>query len=58
MEVLVSQDVRDRNVAQLLLDLLRITTHAGTWSIVDRYFPDAEILARARLHIEDLLFQL
>jgi len=46
MEVLASQNVRDRSDVQLLLDLLQITTHVRTWSVVDRHFPDAENPAR------------
>ena len=55
MKTLASRSVRDRADIELLLRQLRITTPAGVWAVVDRYFPGVRIPDRARLLIEDLL---
>jgi len=41
--------------ANRLLDRLRITTAAGVWDIIARYFPGQTITDRSRLLVEDLL---
>lgn len=55
MKVIAARGVRDGEDIRLLLDRLRITTAAGVWGIVARYFPDETITGRSRLLVEDLL---
>jgi hypothetical protein len=55
MKVLAARGVRDGEDIRLLLDRLRVTTAAGVWDIVARYFPGETITDRSRLLVEDLL---
>lgn len=55
MKVVAARSVRDAEDIRLLLDRLRITTGAGVWEIVTRYFPGQEISDRSRLLVEDLI---
>ena len=57
MKVVAARGVRDGDDIRLLLDRLRITTAAGVWQIVARYFPGQTITDRSRLLVEDLLDQ-
>lgn len=57
MKVIAARGVRDGDDIRLLLDRLRITTAAGVWQIVARYFPGQTITERSRLLVEDLLDQ-
>ncbi len=55
MKVLAARGVRDRDDIALLLDRLHLSTAAGVWAIVARYFPDEAISQRSRLLVEDLV---
>jgi hypothetical protein len=55
MKVLAARGLRDGEDIRLLLDRLRVTTAAGVWDIVARYFPGETITDRSRLLVEDLL---
>ena len=55
MKVIAARGVRDGEDIRLLLGRLRITTAAGVWEIVARYFPAETITDRSRLLVEDLL---
>lgn len=57
MKVVAARGVRDGEDIRLLLDRLRITSAAGVWEIVARYFPAETITDRSRLLVEDLLNQ-
>lgn len=57
MKVVAARGVRDGEDIRLLLERLRITTAAGVWQIVARYFPGQTITDRSRLLVEDLLNQ-
>jgi hypothetical protein len=52
MKVVAARGVRDGEDIRLLLDRLRITTAAGVWEVVARYFP-GEATDRPRLLVED-----
>ena len=53
MKVVAARSVRDGEDIHLLVDRLRITTSAGVWQIVTRYFPGQEISDRSRLLVEE-----
>ncbi len=57
MKVVAARGVRDGEDIRVLLDRLRITTAAGVWEIVARFFPGETITDRSRLLVEDLLNQ-
>lgn len=57
MKVLAARSVRDGADAALLLNRLRMTTAAGVWDLVERYFPGEPISARSKLFVEDILGQ-
>lgn len=54
MKVVAARGVRDGEDIRLLLDRLRITSAAGVWEIVARYFPAETITDRSRLLVEDI----
>lgn len=55
MKVLAARAVRDADDIRTLTGHLGVTTLDEVWGIVERFFPGAEISARARALVEDLL---
>ncbi|CKT21297.1 Nucleotidyl transferase of uncharacterised function (DUF2204) [Mycobacterium tuberculosis] len=54
MKVVAARGVRDGEDIRLLLDRLRITSAAGVWEIVARYFPAETITDRSRLLVQPI----
>lgn len=54
MKVLAARAVRDVDDLRFLLAYLGITSEAGVWAIVDRFFPQVEVPVRSRDLVADL----
>jgi len=53
MKVVAARRVHDGEDIHLLVDRLQITTSAGVWQIVTRYFPGQKISDRSTLLVEE-----
>ncbi len=58
MKVLAARAVRDTDDVRFLITHLGITAAEEVWVIVNRFFPETEILPRSRALVEDVLDRL